>query len=70
MPATLPLHDVVHDLNHSSPAAKRAELGTTLNALITNWNLFMAKVDTGTLGTNNAATLSITTLQAQSLKNG
>ena len=65
--------DLVHELDHSMPAAAHAQLGTTLQALITGHNAVLAKLDTAgaatvtttlaaALGTNNVASLAVADL--------
>jgi hypothetical protein len=59
--------DLIHELDHSLPAAFHVKLGALLQQIITNQNAILAKLDAGgatvaALGTNNVATLSITDL--------
>lgn len=65
--------DLIHELDHSMPAAFHAFLGATLQALILGHNAVLAKLDAAgaatvtttlaaALGTNNVASLSVTDL--------
>lgn len=61
--------DLIHELDHSMPAAAHAQLGTTLQNLIANFNAVLAKMDAAgaatvaALGTNNVVSLSVTDLK-------
>jgi hypothetical protein len=65
--------DLVNELDRSMPAAAHAKLGTTLQAVISNFNAVLTKLDSAgaattatglaaQLGTNNVATLKVTDL--------
>lgn len=67
--------DLIHELDQSMPAAKHAQLGTTLQALILGHNAMLAKLDAignvanntvalvnAAAGTTNVATYGITDL--------
>jgi hypothetical protein len=65
--------DLIHELDHSMPAAKHAQLGTTFQAVITNFNKVLTKLDAAgastvtttlaaALGTNNVVSLTVTDL--------
>lgn len=67
--------DLVHELDHSMPAAFHAKLGVTLQALILGHNAILAKLDAlgnvannsvallnAAAGTNNVATYQIVDL--------
>lgn len=67
--------DLIHELDHSMPAAAHAKLGSNLQTIIVNFNAVLAKLDTAgattvtttlaaALGTNNVATLAIQDLKA------
>lgn len=61
--------DLIHELDHSMPAAAHAQLGTTLQNLIANFNAVLAKMDAAgaatvaALGTNNVVSLSVMDLK-------
>lgn len=70
--------DLIHELDHSMPAAQHAFLGATLQALIVGHNAVLAKLDVAgaatvatalaaALGTNNVASLSVTDLKTLGL---
>lgn len=65
--------DLIHELDHSMPAAAHAQLGTILQALIFGHNAILAKLDgigaaadvagvNAAAGTTNVATYKITDL--------
>jgi hypothetical protein len=56
--------DLIHELDHSMPAASDAQLGTIIEELQNTVNLLLAKLDAdaGVTDTNFAATLKITKL--------
>ena len=65
--------DLIHQLDHSMPAAKHANLGTTLQAVILGLNNALTKLDAGgaattatglaaALGTQNLANFKVTDL--------
>jgi hypothetical protein len=75
------MRNLIRELNHSMPAAIHAQLGTTLQNLITGYNTILAKLDAAgaatvtttlaaALGTNNVATLTVTDLNTLGTKIG
>jgi hypothetical protein len=65
--------NLIHELDHCMPAASHAQLGTTFQAVITNFNKVLTKLDAAgaatvtttlaaALGTNNVASLTVTDL--------
>jgi hypothetical protein len=70
--------DLIHEIDHSMPAAQHASLGTLLQKMILNFNSVLTKLDgagaattaTGLaaqLGTNNVSSLKITDLKTAGL---
>ena len=52
--------DLIHELDHSMPAAAHAQLGTILQALIVGHNAILAKLDV----IGNAATTTVAAINA------
>jgi len=68
------MRDLIHELDHSMPAAAHAQLGTTLQNLIASHNALLVKLDAAgaatvtttlaaALGTNNVTSLTVADLK-------